>query len=198
MGNCSYCDSFILFGGKTDQSGVYCNAKCQQAGHLLALSGHLQPQELDRLVEEVYRSNCPRCNGPGPVDVHKAHEVWSALVLTSWSSRPAVSCKSCATKRQAGAMLFSGVLGWWGFPWGLVMTPVQIGRNITEMIGGPQPGVPSGLLKKFVRLQAGAQIARNSAARPVQRASPAGQTPPPLPASIQATGDERYMPKAKA
>jgi hypothetical protein len=57
-------------------------------------------------VEEVHRSNCPRCSGPGPLDVYKAHQVWSALVLTSWSSRPALSCKSWLkfyfAMRQAG------------------------------------------------------------------------------------------------
>ncbi len=59
------------------------------------------------------------------------------MVLTSWSSKPKLSCKSCATKRQLGAMAFSSVAGWWGLPWGLVMTPVQIIRNIVEMAGGP-------------------------------------------------------------
>lgn len=147
-------------------------------------------------MEEVHRSNCPRCNGPGPLDVYKAHQVWSALVLTSWSSRPALSCKSCGTKRQIGALLLSGLFGWWGFPWGLVMTPVQIARNIAEMAGGPKAGSPSALLEKFVRLQAGARLAQ------ARTASPPRRVPPPMPAApafsqaAQAVGDERYMPKA--
>jgi hypothetical protein len=147
-------------------------------------------------VEEVHRGNCPRCNGPGPLDVYKAHQVWSALVLTSWSSRPALSCKSCGTKRQIGALLFSGLFGWWGFPWGLVMTPVQIARNIAEMAGGPKAGSPSALLEKFVRLQAGARLAQ------ARTASLPRCVPPPMPAvpafsqAAQAVGDERYMPKA--
>lgn len=165
MANCSYCDSFILFGGKTDQTGRYCNARCQQAGNLLALSARVPEQEVDRLVQEVFHSSCPRCKGPGPVDVHKAHQVWSALVMTSWSSRPALSCKSCGTKRQIGAVAFSALFGWWGFPWGLVLTPVQIARNIGEMARGASAGNPSQLLQKFVRIQAGARVAMTRPAK---------------------------------
>lgn len=196
MSSCSYCNSFILFGGRTDQTGRYCNEKCQQSGNLLAFSHHLPRQEIDRRLEEFRHASCPRCGGPGPVDVHKAHRVWSALILTSWSSSPELSCKSCATKRQLGAMLFSGCLGWWGFPWGIIMTPVQVARNISEMVGGPKPGQPSPLLEKVVRLQAGAQLAQSQARAahtPPPPIIPARSTPPPLPA---ANDDARYMPKS--
>jgi hypothetical protein len=198
MANCSYCDSFILLGGKTDQTGRYCNGSCQQAGNLLALSAQLRPAEIQRLVQEVHHGNCPRCGNPGPVDVYKAHKVWSAFVLTSWSSSPAVSCKSCATKRQLGAIAFSGVLGWWGFPWGFIITPTQVIRNIVEMCSSPTQGQPSPLLERVVRLQAGAAIAQHFVS---------GKTPPPVPvppriqpepvgAAPALTDDSRYMPKA--
>jgi hypothetical protein len=200
MANCTYCGSFILLGGKTDQTGTgrYCNDRCQQAGNFIALSAHVPRQHLDRMVEELYRGNCPRCGAPGPIDVHKAHQVWSALILTSWSSKPELSCKSCATKRQLGAMVFSGVLGWWGFPWGLILTPVQVARNIAEMAGGPKTGAPSELLHKYVRIQAGAQVwqqaAQSQSARPpiVNSSTP----PPTIPPKTTPGDDSRYMPKS--
>lgn len=197
MASCSYCDSFILFGGKTDSTGYYCNARCQQAGNLLALSSRIPEHEIEKLVQEVHHANCPRCGSPGPVDVHKAHKVWSALVLTSWNSSPALCCKSCGTKRQAGAILFSGFFGWWGFPWGLVMTPTQIVRNVVEMFNGPVSGQPSDLLRKMVRLQAAAGVAQRSAAQ----SAFSTVTPPPLiqdsavPAHAGVGDDSRYMPK---
>jgi hypothetical protein len=135
MASCSYCDSFILFGGNTDHTGRYCNASCQQAGNELSFSHQIPRRQIDQRVWELHHGNCPRCGSPGPVDMHKAHKVWSALVLTSWNSSPALACRSCAVKRQVGAALFSGVFGWWGFPWGLIMTPVQVVRNIAEMPG---------------------------------------------------------------
>jgi hypothetical protein len=193
MANCSYCDSFIVFGGKTDATGRYCNEKCRRAGNLVALSAQVPRQELDRMLDEIYRGNCPRCGGLGPIDVHKAHQVWSALVLTSWSSKPELSCKPCATKRQLGATLFSGVCGWWGLPWGLVLTPIQVTRNIVEMVSGPKHGVPSPLLQKFVRVQAGAHWLQKS--RP-QTPAPSGPLPPRIPTASQPAGDDRYMPKS--
>jgi hypothetical protein len=137
------------------------------------------------------------------VDVHKAHQVWSAIFLTSWSSKPELSCKSCATRRQLSAILFSGLFGWWGIPWGIGMTPLQIARNIAEMAGGPKPDKPSALLLKFVRLQAGARLAQQPSRPAWAAALPATVKPPPvlrtveqpLMSGISAPGDERYMPR---
>jgi len=195
MANCAYCDTFILMGGKTDQTGRYCNNRCQQAGNLLAVSQQIPRAELDRQLQEIYRGNCPKCGGLGPVDVHKSHLVWSALIVTSSSSKTALSCKSCASKRQLGAILFCGVFGWWGFPWGIGMTPLQIARNIGELAGGPQPGRPSPLLEKVVRMQAADRFVREP-----KRSFPKSE-PPPLPSTVTASAprpdnDERYMPKA--
>jgi hypothetical protein len=113
---------------------------------------------LEKQTEEVFRGNCPKCNGLGPVDVHKVHQVWSALILTRWSSAQQVSCKSCATKSQLGGTLFSLALGWWGFPWGLVLTPVQVVRNIAEMCSGPDSAQPSQALRKLVLVNMGARM----------------------------------------
>ena len=186
MASCSYCDSFIVFGGKTDETGRYCNEKCQQAGRLLMFSNQLPREQMDQLVEKFHNGACPRCGGAGPVDVHKAHQVWSALFMTSWSSKPVLSCKSCATKRQLGGIVFSGVLGWWGFPWGLVMTPLQIARNIGAMVGGPKPGTPSDLLQKYVRLQAAAVLAGKTTTPPAR--------PTLSPSPTEVADDTRYMP----
>lgn len=188
MANCSYCNSFILFGGATDQTGRYCNDRCQQAGHLILISQQIPSETLERLTDEVHQGNCPRCQGRGPVDVHKAHQVWSALILTSWSSSPEISCKGCGVKRQLGAMLFSGALGWWGFPWGLIMTPFQIIRNGVEMAAGPSSARPSPLLHKYVSMQAAANLVQANQA--AQRAVPV--QPPPLPDDGD---DSRFRPK---
>jgi hypothetical protein len=56
-----------------------------------------------------------------------------------------------------GGVLFSAVLGWWGFPWGLILTPVQITRNLAGMCAGPDPSKPSDTLRKLVLVKIGAQ-----------------------------------------
>lgn len=91
-------------------------------------------------------------------DVHKSYRVWSALLLTSWKTSPRVSCRSCGVKAQLGDTVFSLVLGWWGFPWGFVMTPVQIARNIAALIGGGKDAAaPSAELERIVGLNLAAR-----------------------------------------
>jgi hypothetical protein len=86
------------------------------------------------------------------VDVHTSYRVWSALLMTSWSSRPHVVCRSCGSRARLGDLLFSLLFGWWGFPWGFVMTPVQLVRNITGLVSSPDPTLPSAQLSRIVRL----------------------------------------------
>ena len=136
------------------------------------MSQTVPPDVLDRQVEEVWRGNCPKCGHQGPVDVHKYYQVWSALVLTRWTTNSQVSCRSCATKSQAGALFISLFFGWWGFPWGLILTPVQVTRNIVTMAGGPDASAPSADLRKAVQVHIGSQIIAN------QRQA---ATPPPIP-----------------
>ena len=193
MATCAYCETFILFGGKIDATGRYCNEKCQASGNLLAASRRIPEAEITRQINEIWRGSCPQCRGPGPVDVHKAHTVWSAIFLTSWKSELALSCQSCARKRQLGAIAFSTVFGWWGFPWGLGVTPMQIGKNIAELAAGPRADRPTLLLQKLVRIQAAAQ-ALNEPKSSFPKARPPVITET-VPAAATPNGDERYTPK---
>ena len=175
MAQCGYCGTTILFGGVNHAGQKFCNNKCLQRGLILQAGQQVPADVLDRQIEEVFRGNCPKCNGPGPVDIHRIHRVWSALLLTNWSSSQQVSCRSCASKSQLGGIFFSLFFGWWGFPWGLILTPVQITRNIAGMCGGPDLSRPSADLKKLVQVNLGAKLIQASQ----RRAAPA--TPPPLP-----------------
>lgn len=152
MANCSYCNTMILFGGVTDGNLRFCNAGCHEKGQLARVAQRLPSSDVRAVLDEVHQGRCPECNGKGPVDVHVKHTVWSAVYLTSWNSKPMICCRSCGVKAQAGGLAFSAVLGWWGFPWGLIMTPVQIFRNISGMVSGPNPDEPSSELDRIVRL----------------------------------------------
>ncbi len=175
MAKCDYCGTGILMGGVRVGELRFCNRKCANNAAILNASRNIPQTEIDRQVEEVWRGNCPKCRGLGPVDVHKFHQVWSALVLTRWTSSPQISCRSCATKRQLGAAAFSLFCGWWGIPWGIVLTPVQIGRNIAGMASGPNSSIPSPQLRKVVQLHIGSQILAN------RRKPVSPSAPPPIP-----------------
>jgi hypothetical protein len=172
MAKCDYCGATIIMGGVRTGHQRFCNKNCYQNACVLSVTKNVPRDQLERKVEEVWRGNCPKCRGLGPIDVHKVHEVWSALVLTRWTTKAQVSCQSCATKRQLGGAAFSFVFGWWGFPWGLVLTPVQITRNIIGMSRGPDPSRPSESLKKLILVNLGTQMIANQKA---------ASRPPPLP-----------------
>src|SRR5215470_7741425 len=160
MSKCDYCGSTVIFGGRRDSNGRFCNQKCQARGALLAISRQLPETTVQQQVWKVHQGPCPKCNGAGPIDVHVSHKVWSAVVLTSWSSTPQISCRSCGMKSQMTASALSLVLGWWGFPWGLIFTPVQIGRNIYAIASPPESTKPSAQLEKIVRMSMASSVAQ--------------------------------------
>jgi hypothetical protein len=150
MTKCSYCGTTIFMGGVRSGDQRFCNKNCLQNARLLTMIKNIPSDVLDRKIEEVWRGNCPKCRSLGPIELHKAYDVWSVLVLTRWSTKSQISCRSCGTKRQIGAAAFSFFFGWWGFPWGIVLTPIQISRNVIGMIRGPDPSRPSDDLRRAV------------------------------------------------
>jgi len=157
MGRCEYCGSAVLFGGVREGTLRFCNARCRARGAALLAARQIPEAVVAQHVRSVHAGLCPQCGGRGPVDVHTGYRVWSAIALTSWVNTPRVVCRSCGVRGQLGDALFSLLLGWWGFPWGLVMTPVQIVRDVAGALRGPDPAVPSQQLEKLVRLNLGAQ-----------------------------------------
>jgi len=112
MAKCGYCGTGILLGGVSDGGQRFCNNKCRQNGQILSVAQQISPEALERQLDEIFSGNCPKCGGSGPVDVHKAYEVWSALVITRWTTSQKLCCRSCGLKRQIGSAVLSAVLGW--------------------------------------------------------------------------------------
>jgi len=166
MAKCDYCGSTIIFGGKQTGALRFCNDRCLQGGAFLAVSQQVPDNIVQQAVWSVHQGSCPECRGPGPVDVHVSHRVWSALLLTSWRSQPRVSCRRCGIKSQVSDAAFSLFFGWWGFPWGIIMTPVQIGRDIVALTCGPDPTKPSAELHRMVRMNIAASPATQQGTRP--------------------------------
>lgn len=143
MAKCNACGTTILFGGVRDGDLRFCNAKCHAKGYLIRIARDIPKDVIAQHTASIYHGTCPKCHGPGPVDVHTSHRIWSAVFLTSWRNQPHICCRSCGRKQQIGDAAFSLVLGWWGFPWGLIMTPVQIGRNLVGVFGRKGEHAPS-------------------------------------------------------
>lgn len=134
MARCGGCGTIILWGGLKSGGERFCSPACMSRVAMTVLGESMPEEQLEAYVAEVRNGVCPRCGGQGPVDVHTSHSAMSFLVLTRWKSTPRVCCRRCGLQLQLGNLLLSAVVGWWGFPWGLVITPVQIGRNLAGML----------------------------------------------------------------
>jgi hypothetical protein len=148
-----------LFGSVKRGQHQYCSTKCAKEAAWTDAQELVSDSEVEQGVKAIHEGSCPNCKGPGPVDVHTSYKVYSILVMTRWSSHPILACQACGRKQQLKHTLYSLVTGWWGFPFGLILTPVQIIRNIGGMIGlsGPDPMTPSSALSRIVRLRLAAR-----------------------------------------
>jgi len=95
------------------------------------------------------------------VDLHTSYKVWSAVLVTRWSSHPQISCRACGVKAKLEGLLFSAFLGWWGIPWGPLLTPIQLGRNLVGL-SRRALSAPSAGLVAAVRANLASQIVTRS------------------------------------
>ena len=142
-------------------NGRFCNETCQARGTLLAVANQIPQAIILEQTWKVHQGTCPKCGGAGPVDLYVSHSVWSALLLTSWKSTPEVSCRSCGRKSQWLGVASSALFGWWGLP-GLVITPVQIGRNLVGIARSPDASAPSPQLEKAIRIMLASHAVKQS------------------------------------
>jgi hypothetical protein len=157
MASCAYCGNMILFGGVTQGDLRLCNMICQCNGGVLSAAATVPESAAPGLDRQIHFGPCPRCQGPGPVDDHNALWVWSALAFSRRGSQQHLACRRCAFKSQLGNLLFSAGLGWWGFPWSLMLTPVQVVRNMIGIVSPPDPSQPSLRLVQRARVQLASQ-----------------------------------------
>jgi len=172
MAKCDYCGSTILFGGARDGNLRFCNDRCHQAGVLVAISKQIPDTQVQETIWKVHQGRCPKCGGSGPIDVHSSYRVWSAVVLTRWTSYLQISCRPCGLKKQFADAGFSLLLGWWGFPWGLIVTPIQVSRNLISAARPPEPSKPSAELEKALRMGMARQVAMAAKQSPQQPKQP--------------------------
>jgi hypothetical protein len=165
MAKCNSCGRVIVFGGVKDGARRFCGSICKNQFSFQAASAQLPDAFVLEKAAELHGGPCPKCKRPGPVDLHKYYTVWSAVVLTRWSDKAELCCRPCGRQAQIRAAAFSGLFGWWGFPWGFIVTPAQLLRNLGGMLRSGNPSRPSDELVEIVRKNLSAQLIQESAER---------------------------------
>jgi hypothetical protein len=163
MSVCDYCNkSFNLFG--VHENGYsFCSANCRnQAQTLLKSLDGLPPEKIETYIGGMRGGSCSQCGKPVPVDYYQSYRVASFIILTRWTTRNHFVCRACAKSEQLKSLAYSAALGWWGFPFGLVLTPIQIIRNIVGLCSKSDPYQPSARLRNLLKLNLARQLAAQS------------------------------------
>lgn len=178
MSKCLNCGRHSIILSVEEAGETFCSERCCKAFPLMQWAG-VRPEETYRRAMEIRNAACPCCGKPGLLDAHKLHRVWSAVVLSVWSTRTVVCCRRCGREEQLAAASLSLALGWWGLPLGPLLTPVQVIRNLLAM-RRPIPASPSAELLAAARRDLAirrSQTKSQTAAPPIP--APLGYIPMP-------------------
>lgn len=112
-------------------------------------------QEIESVAQLLQRLPCPSCGQETKkLNAIMVHKVTSFLVITSSTRKHFIACPNCLNRKNNDAIVSTLLLGWWGFPWGLLKTPLYIYRNLRERkwIHGEEPNE---ILKAFTFIHIG-------------------------------------------
>jgi hypothetical protein len=162
MATCDCCGKYYTFGGLKAGRYAFCNGTCQSRGSVLVALDQVSQRHVADYIETAHRSDCPSCGRPGPVDLRRSHWVWSAFIVTRWGTDQRIECARCGRLHQAKAMALLLLVGWWGVPFGLVLTPVQLVRNVIALMQSSKR--PSADFERLMRLELARRIAQGGEA----------------------------------
>lgn len=88
-------------------------------------------EEIDAYCDVVNNLNCPSCGSTAErLNATMIGEVMSFIFFTTYNKKLKVGCPHCLDKANNNALTKTAILGWWGFPWGIVRTPQAIALNL--------------------------------------------------------------------
>ncbi|TWU59281.1 WD domain, G-beta repeat [Rubripirellula tenax] len=157
MPYCGACNSFILGGGKSEGGKRYCNAKCLEVGRTINYVGDIPDDIISKRAWQMRDAACARCGGPGPLDFHGGQQVISVIILTWTTDATVFGCHRCGKNAAIKATVTTLFAGWWGFPWGLIMTPIVLVTNTVALLQSTPPG-PSARLLDAAKMDMAAQL----------------------------------------
>lgn len=88
-------------------------------------------EEVDAYCDIVSNLSCPSCgNTTARLNATITGEVMSFVFFTTYNKKIKVACPHCLDKANNNALTKTAILGWWGFPWGIIRTSQAIALNL--------------------------------------------------------------------
>lgn len=110
----------------------------------------LSPEELDEYSILIQKQPCPKCKSKtSKLNAVILTEVVSMILLTNTSKHFRIACPDCLTNFRKKADNKTLLLGWWGFPWGVIKTigALRLNSKMTKTI---HSGEPNDIFKSFI------------------------------------------------
>lgn len=151
---CDFCGRTVGFGlGLRDGEQKFCRVDCLHGLRLLEAAEGIGKDAVEALAFEIKNGPCPKCmRERSKPETWTTHWIWSAIFVSSWASETRLTCRSCARKANAMALLACLLLGWWSLR-GLFLTPVQIAKNLRDICRDDQDWRPSEGLLRYARIE---------------------------------------------
>ena len=107
-------------------------------------------EELDELAIVLEALPCPNCKKTGmPLTAVVLSRTMRFVVVTQHSTRLIEGCGECVKAESNSNLGVSLLLGWWGFPWGIIRTIQSIKKYMDAQSALQQPGV-NDYMRSFV------------------------------------------------
>lgn len=131
---CDHCGKSIFPGGFVERGQRFCSQACQQTLRSLEATANTPAHEILDHAMRIRSGPCPKCGRRnGLNEARRQYWVWSALVFASWGQDCRIQCRRCGVWGNLECIGSSLLLGPWSIK-GMFLTPVQIVRNIGEMM----------------------------------------------------------------
>jgi len=107
-------------------------------------------QEIDKYCELIQKLPCPKTGSTSEkLNATLTAEVMSFILFTNYKKKIVVGSPDVLDKANNDALTKSAILGWWGFPWGIIRTIEAININ-TKNKRTNRLGTPNDYLRSFV------------------------------------------------
>ncbi len=159
MARCATCGNMIVFGGVSWDDQRFCKDECMQTAVTASYAEDIPEDIVQQHAMTLRNDPCPVCGGDGPNDFHSSWSVVSLFVFTLHNKKQIFGCNWCGSKHKVKYFIVTGVCGWWGFPWGFLITPLLEVANVLGFFYGV-PVEPSEELKQLALTQITEELRR--------------------------------------
>lgn len=151
---CDYCGNSAKKKPLFDQGQRFCSSNCVRAARISEAAVDISAEQIQTLALAIRSGPCPDCRlSESVVEIRFQYRVVSLVLITEYQRKSRLCCVACGRKQNMKAFCLTFFLGWWGVPFGLIMTPTYLIANMGELWENRTVGQASEDLLKLAKLQ---------------------------------------------